>query len=140
MYRIETTIEINQSPEAVWSVLTNFDKYEEWNQFISSFKGDLVEGKIVSVSLGGMNFSPILLKVEPNRKLIWLGKLLFKGLFDGQHEFIITDLGNGKIRFDQNENFRGLLLPFLKSKLKRDIIPQFEQMNLDLKRQVELNA
>ena len=36
---IKTEILINAAPEKVWSILTNFEKYPDWNPFIKSING-----------------------------------------------------------------------------------------------------
>ena len=38
-----------------------------------------------------MTFKPNILVFEENKELRWLGKLFFKGLFDGEHKFEIID-------------------------------------------------
>jgi uncharacterized protein YndB with AHSA1/START domain len=36
---INTEILINATPKKVWSILTNFAEYPNWNPFIKSIKG-----------------------------------------------------------------------------------------------------
>ena len=36
MRQISTEIEINAPVETVWSILTDFDKYPDWNPFVKS--------------------------------------------------------------------------------------------------------
>ena len=46
MKEISTNININATAEKVWSVLTNFSKYSDWNPFIKTIEGEVLFGKI----------------------------------------------------------------------------------------------
>lgn len=135
--KIETTIEIKATPEQVWKVLTDFEKYSEWNSFIKSIEGKKAQGEqwvihIEPPNRKMMKFTPKVLKFEPNKELRWLGSAAIKGIFDGEHYFKITNLNNGFIRFDHGEIFKGLLVGFM-PKLMKDTQVGFEQMNEALK-------
>jgi hypothetical protein len=112
---ISTSIEIDAPAEAVWEVLADTGVYPEWNPFIRSFEGELVEGGRIAVRIeppGGraMEFKPRLLAVEPRRELRWRGRLLVPGLFDGEHRFALEPLGEDRCRLTQAESFSGLLV------------------------------
>ena len=85
----------------------------------------------------GMSFRPTVLVAEPNRELRWLGRLWFPGILDGEHSFVIEPLVAGRVRFVQQERFKGLLLPFLSKMLDRDTRRGFEEMNQALKLRAE---
>ncbi|MDR2039363.1 MAG: SRPBCC domain-containing protein [Bacteroidales bacterium] len=85
---IKSEIIIHSTPQIIWEHLTNFESYKEWNPFILSFTGNLAEQERVWVKIKPydskpMNFNPTILKVEPYKEIRWLGRLLIKGLFDG---------------------------------------------------------
>lgn len=44
---ISTEIDIAAPPNAVWAVLTDFDRYNEWNPFIVKLSGDK-QGRSIS--------------------------------------------------------------------------------------------
>jgi len=132
---IRTEITIQSTPEKVWSILTGFEKYPVWNPFIKSLTGNVEVGNTISVSIAppggpGMTFKPVVLKNERNKELVWLGSMLVKGLFDGEHRFEITDNGDGTVRFVQSEQFKGIFVwMFNPQKTKEG----FELMNQKLK-------
>ncbi|MDC7224530.1 MAG: hypothetical protein PQJ60_12375, partial [Spirochaetales bacterium] len=64
------------------------------------------------------------------------GKFLVKGLFDGEHFFIIKDNGDGTLSFTQGEKFSGLLVGLLASTLK-NTGEGFHLMNEALKKRCE---
>lgn len=48
---IKTEILINATPEKVWSILTSFDNYPNWNPFIKSIKGEAKVGNKIKVCM-----------------------------------------------------------------------------------------
>lgn len=130
---IKTAIEINAKPEQVWNILLDFESYPKWNPFISAITGNAEEGAYLSVAIGNMTFRPQVLQNKKPSEFRWLGHLWFKGLFDGEHVFKITQLTENKILFEQNEHFKGILVPFFKSKLNKETKQGFEAMNKALK-------
>ena len=73
---------------------------------------------------------------EPGRELRWLGRLLAPGIFDGEHSFRIEPLAQGRLRFVQEESFRGLLVGLTGGTLAKTE-SGFEQMNQALKARAE---
>ena len=139
---IKTQILINASPEKVWAILTNFEKYSEWNPFIQSISGNPVVGLKIKAKLqppgaSGMTFTPTVLAFETNKEFKWIGHLLFNGLFDGEHKFELIDNHDGTTTFIQSEKFKGILVPIFKKMLEVNTLNGFQQMNEKLKARVE---
>ena len=135
--QIKTSITINASKEKIWKILTDFENYPECNSFIKSVTGEVKVGNQIKIKLQGMTFKPIVLTFNENAELKWLGHLWFKGLFDGEHKFKLTDNGNGTTNFEQNENFSGILVKLFAKSLDKDTKNGFEQMNRELKLRAE---
>lgn len=134
---LETEIIIQASPEIVWEVLTNFEDYPNWNPFIKSLEGDMTVGNNIKIKLPDMSFKPKLLVFDENKELRWIGKLFFKGLFDGEHSFEIIDNHDGTVTFKHNEKFNGILVNLFSKKLDTETRTGFEDMNKALKKRVE---
>jgi hypothetical protein len=142
MHSVETEIEIQASAERVWKLLTDFTSYLRWNPFIRSIEGELIVGRSLSVFVqppgsGGMRFRPTLLAVAPTRELRWKGKLVFPGVFDGEHYFKLEAAPNGGVLFRQGEKFTGLLVPLFRKSLDGATKQGFIAMNESLKREAE---
>jgi hypothetical protein len=140
--RIETSIEINADPSKVWEVLSDFGSYPDWNPFIVSLQGKPEVGERLNVELRTvagkrMKFTPTVLVWEPGRALIWRGKVLFRGIFDGEHRFELESAGEGRTRLSHTETFTGFLLPLIWNSMKDDTRRGFESMNEALKVRVE---
>lgn len=130
---IKTEIIINAIPEKVWSILTNFENYPNWNPFIKSIKGEMIIGNKIIARIEppqskGMTFKPKILTFKTNNELSWVGHFLFTGIFDGEHKFELIDNGNGTTIFRQSEKFKGILVPLFKKQLDNNTKKGFEEM------------
>jgi hypothetical protein len=115
---ITTSIQIHAKPEKVWQILTDFVNYPNWNPFITSIQGEAVVGNNITMRIEppngkGMIFKPVILERIENKKLTWLGKLFFKGLFDGKHSFELLDTADGSTTLLHAEEFSGVLVGIL---------------------------
>jgi hypothetical protein len=142
MYTLSTEIQINATPEKIWNVLTQFEQYPDWNPFIKSIQGIASEGKKIKARIeppeaSGMTFQPRVLAFKPHQEFRWLGHLLFPGLFDGEHFFLLKDNGNGTTTFVHGETFSGILVPLFKKMLDHNTKKGFEMMNNALKQKAE---
>jgi len=134
---IVTEIDINATPEKVWDVLTDFDNYPNWNPFVHKLGGDVKVGNTIKVALPGMNFKPKVLAFEKPKEFRWLGHLLVKGIFDGEHRFVIKDNQDGTVTFQHGEKFGGILVPLFSKMLDTKTIHGFRDMNEKLKQLCE---
>jgi hypothetical protein len=139
---LRSQIEIEAPAERVWQVLTDFAAYPEWNPFIRRVNGRPEVGEQLVVRMRpsgtkGITLRPIVMKVDPNRQLRWLGHLLVPGLFDGEHIFEIEELDRDRVLFIQREIFKGLFVPLLARSLDRDTQRGFEEMNRALRERAE---
>lgn len=150
MLRIHTEITINASIEEVWSVLMDTDKYGEWNPFIIKFnkrpdslnllKNDNnMQFECTHPVKGNMKFDVNLLKCsKEEKKLIWIGIILFKGFFSGKHFFELYEK-KGTTLLVHREEFYGVITHILKKTagLETNTTKNYLSMNDALKKRVE---
>jgi hypothetical protein len=141
---IYTEIRINASAEKVWNVFTDFEKYPQWNPFVRSLNGVPKQKATIEVMIQPPGkkatlFKPCVLQFEKEKEFRWVGQFILPRLFDGEHVFLIKDNGDGSCTFIQQERFRGILVPMLRSTLENNTLQGFEQMNLALKNRCEQN-
>lgn len=134
---ITTSIKIEATPQKVWKVLTDYEKYSEWNPFITSISGNVKRGNQITVNIQKMTFNPKVLIFKENSELKWLGHLWFKGLFDGEHRFYLTANENGTTTLEHSEKFSGILVRLFSKKIDTEIKRDFKLMNKKLKERVE---
>ncbi len=142
---IKTHIDILADADAVWRVLAHTESYAAWNPFVRELSGKLEAGQKLRALIqppgkSAMVFKPRVVVAEPGQRLMWRGHLLMPGLFAGEHEFRIETLEPGRVRFHQEEAFSGMLLPFMRSSLRRHVAGGFDAMNAALKARVEQPA
>lgn len=142
MKTLETNICINASPEKVWAVLSNFKNYPEWNPFIKSIDGEVEIGKTIEVRIEpagaqGMSFRPVVLAYKLNEEFRWKGKLMVKGLFDGEHQFKLINNADGTTTLHHSEKFTGILVPLFAKMIDVNTRKGFELMNEKLKELAE---
>lgn len=138
---LRTEIEIDAPPFAVWAVLTDFSRFRDWNPFIPSISGEARVGARLEVVISPpegreMKFRPTVLVADPEKELRWIGHLFFRGLFDGEHFFRLVEVGGGRTRFVQGENFSGILVKPMAG-LLTNTARGFVYMNQAIKRRVE---
>ncbi len=139
---IKTTIEIDASVSRIWAVLIDFSRYSEWNPFIRSIDGKAQQGERLEIFIqppggNGMKFRPVILALQPEHELRWIGRIMVPGIFDGEHQFQLEPIGASRTRLIHREVFSGLLVPLLWQNLDTQTRQGFEEMNRALKNRVE---
>jgi hypothetical protein len=139
--KIQTEIWIDRPPAAVWQILTATDEYPSWNPFIRHLRGQLQPGNRIEIEIGPpgsdpMTFRPVVLTVERDREIRWLGSLWMRGVFDGEHSFRLESEG-GRTHLIQSERFSGLLVGRLTDSILRKTEEGFAAMNKAIKERAE---
>ena len=142
MKELRSEITIDAPAQRVWEVLTDFDSFPDWNPFMRRASGEVAVGEKLVVYLKppggmGMSFKPRVLKVDPSREFRWLGHLLVKGVFDGEHIFEIEPDGDARCSFVQREEFSGILVPLMLAMIRKSTERGFNEMNQALKARAE---
>ncbi len=142
MKAIETHIIVDCTPEKIWDILTNFEKYESWNPFMTKVEGDAKLGAKIKVQIRTMRgkqriYHPIITRFEINKELRWKGKSFLPGIFDGERIFLIDKTADNKVAFFHKELFSGLGVKLVGNKLDENLGEGFEKMNLALKKRAE---
>ncbi len=139
--RIHTEIMIDAPADAVWRVLSDWPAYREWNPWMVQIHGVLEERERLKVRVKTgereIGFQSTLVHVEPGRSFRWLGHLLVRGLFDGEHAFELVPEGEQRTRFVHSETFEGVLVPLVLRAIGESTEAGFVAMNEALKRRCE---
>lgn len=140
---LSTQIEIAAPVSKVWKELADTDAYPQWNPFIKKLSGDLIAGGQLSVTIqpkgsAPMDFAPRVIRAKENDELRWIGRLGFKGVFDGEHYFKLEETERGTTILHHGEHFKGLLAYPLFALIGSDTRDGFMAMNQALKKRVEM--
>jgi hypothetical protein len=143
MKELSTEIEIQATPEKVWQVLTDLDKYPDWNPFIHYAVGKVKVGEKVDITFRSgskeMTLHCTVVKLEPNKELRWKYHVALPILFSGEHGFIIEKVEDNKVRFIDREKFNGLLVSSQARDIDTNSKRGFEAMDKALKIRAEQN-
>lgn len=143
MTNIETHILIEAPVDKVWSVLTDFAEMPTWNPFIPAISGSLMPGGRLTVAIAppgqrGMTFKPTVLAVTPGSEFRWIGTFMGRGLFAGEHYFLLEEVGPRQTHVTHGERFSGLLAPLvMRGALLAATQKGFVAMNEALKQRAE---
>ncbi len=153
---IRTSMRIEAPRDIVWKILVDLEQYPEWNPYhvrvvpledksIGSTSEKplayraIQKGEKLRVFIHKPNDKKIALEVkvlelEPLSKLYWGGGI--RGVFKGEHRFILGELSATATMLWHDEDFQGLALPFIP--LGPEYIEQgYELMNQAAKERAE---
>ncbi len=134
---VTSSIDIEASARAVWSVLTDLPRFRTWNPFIRAARGSTEVGDTVRVRVRSSFGLPLVfhakvLESEANRELHWRGYLGSPWFACGEHWFTIEPLDGTRVRFVQRERFTGLVPRIASRLLAREAKRGFDAMNAAL--------
>lgn len=137
VHEIRTQALLPAAPAAVWSVLSDFDRYAEWNPLNIKASGKAALGARIPMTFinpakagATIQMKVKITRCEPGRALEWIGEIPF--LFRGRHFFDLTPEGTGT-RLLHGEDTSGLIASSIKpEEIKRLFVPAYEALNAAL--------
>lgn len=142
MQEVRTEIYIATAPARVWTVLTNFDGWKDWNPIINHASGDPKLGSKLSIVMrnkdgkDGPKYEPVITGFEIPRALRWRAKMLFESIFTNDKFFELQSSGTGT-KLIHSELFSGVMVPLVWSKIEESVPPMLNSMNEALKKKIE---
>jgi hypothetical protein len=131
-------IQIAASSEVVWEVLTDFDRWPEWNPEVESmsYDGPLEPGSVFRWKAGPGTIVSTLEEIDRPRYVRWRGRTMTIGAI---HEWRL-DERDGGTRVETEESFSGVLARLLRRSLQKQLDGALEQGLEHLKREAERRA
>jgi hypothetical protein len=127
--------------EKVWCILTDFEKFAEWNPLLYQVNGKLEVGETViahaKTASKDMKFVCTVTRVEPLREFAWRFPVVHPILFRGEHIFRLEPVNESEVRFIDREWFKGLLLPTQAKDLRTNGLSAMKNMGKALKERSE---
>ena len=134
-------VDLQSSQQEVWSALTDFQSYPQWNSVLVMQDNDQLEvGKkfrVTIINANGKNskFKAKTLTKDAQKSFSARQVILGKWFFSATHHFIVEGKGDSTT-FTQTWYFTGILFPPMKKVIYKQL-DRFNQMNADLKGLVE---
>jgi hypothetical protein len=138
MREIRAEIEIAAPVTEVWSILTDFDNWAEWNPIVDQASGVASPGSKLSMTMlcgdgkASNKYMPVVTNVEEPKLFRWRATMMAGFLFTNDKVFELEETGSGT-RLVHIEAFSGILVSLFWSKMEKSILPMLESMNDALK-------
>ena len=127
MKTYRTSISIHAEPAAIWAILTDAERYPEWNNTVERVEGTIAPGECIKVHAKispGRAFPVKVSTFEPSARMVWSSGMPL-GLFKGE-----------QVEFTMQEVFSGPFSPMIERSIP-DLQPAFDEFAADLKRRAE---
>jgi uncharacterized protein YndB with AHSA1/START domain len=129
---------IKASPEKVWAVLTDGDKFPQWDSGIERVEGKIAPGSTIKLYVKvnpGRAFPLKVTEFAAPRRMVFTGGMPL-GLFKGVRTYTLEPDGAGGTRFRMREEYTGPLLGMMWKSIP-DLGPSFQQFADGLKARAE---
>ena len=115
----KSEIEIAAAPEAVWEVLTAFERWPSWNKDVKSMsmQGPVAEGSVFRWKAGPGTITSTIRLVEPPRRIAWTGKTLGVKAIHFWH----LEPRDGKTLVRTEESYEGLVARLMRRSLQKTL-------------------
>ncbi len=115
----KSEIEIAAAPEAVWEVLTAFERWPSWNKDVRSMsmQGPVAEGSVFRWKAGPGTITSTIRLVEPPRRIAWTGKTLGVKAIHFWH----LEPRDGKTLVRTEESYEGLVARLMRGSLQKTL-------------------
>ncbi len=145
MRELRTEIEIAAPITKVWSILTDFDNWKEWNPIVKQVSGAASLGSKLSVSMCGKDgkdgpkYMPIITIFEEPKSFRWRATMMAGFIFTNDKVFELEETDSGT-RLIHKELFSGMMVPITWSKFDKGVPLMLNSMNDALKRTAEKDS
>jgi S-(hydroxymethyl)glutathione synthase len=139
---LETDIKIDASPQTVWSVMDDLDRYPAWNELVPEFAGrttvgEVLSGTIVLNEIPPFPLTPTLLRVVGARELRWITRRPDEIVTSGEHYFILKPTADGGTHLFHNETFESEAMEMIWPAIQASTLSAYLRMNEALKARAE---
>ncbi len=149
MKRIQSEITIDASPESVYSIITDFDSYPEWNEFTPRITCTSTEFRVgtefdldcrMDPSTLLHNEHEAILEIRPHEHSFCMGTSRTRGRPGiRSYRWQICSPGEGGVtQFMNYEQFEGILAPIVYLLYAKKLKTAFDAFCVSLKKRAEL--
>jgi uncharacterized protein YndB with AHSA1/START domain len=126
---------VEASPQRVWALQTDVDSWPAWRSDVSraELEGDLAVGSVFRWRSGGFSVVSTVREVEPERRLVWMGKALGTRAV---HSWVF-EAREGGVLVRTEESFEGWLVRPLRVTMQKTLEGSLRTWLGDLKRTAE---
>jgi hypothetical protein len=133
-FAIDHALEVAAPAEVVWRVLTDFERYGEWNPFVvacrtSGVPGDPIEMRVHVFRAFAQPQTETILEHEPGRGFAYGLADPPLGAVGSRRSHRVVPLGEGRTRYESRFELYGWLAPLVRLLLGRSLRRGFGEMS-----------
>ena len=137
----ESTIDIAASPQTVWSVIDDIDRYPEWNPIVPRIAGrttvgERLSGELVIPDMPTPPLTPMITRIVAGREFRWKSVIPGAQGFSAEHIFILEPKGEGT-KLIHREVFDGPAASHLAEPIRLFVAPAYRNFDVQLKARAE---
>jgi len=139
---IDATLDIEAPAELVWSVITDFPRYSEWNPLLRDCKTSLKPGDPIDLQVMLFRAAPRpqrewMRTHTPGKEFSYNMKPAPLGALRSGRSHTVTPLGPGRCRYDSHFELAGWLQPLVRGLLGAKLEQGFAGMTAGIKSRAE---
>jgi len=139
---IATEATIAATPATVWNIITDAERYPQWNPYIRELHGALTAGSLIDFRFAlfahiTLTAHAQVLAVTAESELRLAGHLLASWFFRAEHYHLIEPIAEHCVRFRHGERFSGLAAMVLAPLIRVWAPGRYRAANLALKQRAE---
>ncbi|MDE0855092.1 MAG: SRPBCC domain-containing protein [Nevskia sp.] len=139
---IDATLEIDAPAELVWSVITDFPRYADWNPFLRDCSTTLKPGDPIDLQVQLFGATPRpqrewMLTHTPGREFSYRMKPAPLGALRSRRSHTVSALGPGRCRYESHFELAGWLQPLVRGLLGGKLEQGFAGMTAGIKSRAE---
>lgn len=147
MKELRTEIDIAAPTTKVWSILTDFNNWKEWNPIVNDASGVASRDSKLSITMvsdegkggkDGPKYMPVVTNTEEPKYFRWRAKMLGGILFTNDKVFELEEIDTGT-RLIHKELYSGIMATLFWNKLNSAVPSMLSSMNGALKNIAEKN-
>ncbi len=139
MIKIDNEFIINAKASEIWDVITQVDKYGDWNSFVSECECNMVVGDAIKMKVHLLPF-PInqketVLEYEPGVIFNYGVNLPFN-LLKSTRKHTVETIDENQVRYRSEFRLQGLLSPIVSAFMSSKLQQGFNRMSDEMKAEV----
>ncbi|MFK7827275.1 MAG: SRPBCC family protein [Oligoflexales bacterium] len=107
---ISTEIDIKASPDKVWEVLVNVEKWQDWSPIIKKSSGKVAMGEALQITMRGKepeaegpSYSPSIIHLDAPNSLIWRAHMMAGFVMTNDKMFELKENSSGGTKLIHKE-------------------------------------
>lgn len=139
MIEIDNEFIVAAQNSEVWDVITQVNKYGEWNSFVSHCESTLVPGESILMRVHllpiPINQKETIFEYQPGVILSYGVKLPFN-LLNSTRTHTVTNLENERVRYRSSFRLNGILAPLVRLIMAKKLTAGFSKMAHEMQAEV----